>query len=296
MEISKTISLNIDSTLDGKTIKTIIRNHLGISSAIMTKLKKYPDGILVCGIRQNVNKVLKSGDILTLNIRDTTSKNIKPVKIPLDILYEDDEIVVVNKPRNMPTHPSQNHHNDTLANGIAYLYREKGFTFRPITRLDRDTSGIVIIAKNQLSASVLSKQMQTFKIQKQYIAVCHGIFDIKQGIIDAPIARVEGSGILRQVAPWGKQAITEYQVIEENNDFSLVKLNPKTGRTHQLRVHLSHIGHSIYGDDMYGSKVKNASTLLHCQKICFCHPQTNERMEICAPVPDDMKNIMCNLD
>ncbi len=166
MEISKTICVSIDNSLDGKTIKTVMRNHLGISAAIMTKLKKYPDGILLDGVHQNVNKVVNQGDVLTLNIRDAASQNIEPADISLDILYEDEEILAVNKPRNMPTHPSQNHHHDTLANGVMYRYKDTSFTFRPITRLDRDTSGVVLIAKNQLAASVLSDQMQSFKIQK----------------------------------------------------------------------------------------------------------------------------------
>ncbi len=294
MDISKTISINIDNTLCGKTIKTIIRNHLGISAAIISKLKKYPDGILLDGVHQNVNKVVKCGDVLTLNIRDSKSQNIEPVDICLDVLYEDDEIIAVNKPRNMPTHPSQNHHSDTLANGIMHRYKDTSFTFRPITRLDRDTSGVVLIAKNQLAASVLSKQMQSFKIQKQYVAVCHGIFKNKQGTIDAPISRVQGSGILREVSDSGKQATTDYQVTEEYDNLSLVSLRPKTGRTHQLRVHMAYIGHPIYGDDMYGSDIKNKSTLLHCQKICFYHPHTKELMEICAPIPEDIMTAIKN--
>ena len=291
MDITKTIKLSVDETTSEKTIKTLLRNHLGISAAIVTKLKKYSDGILVNGVHQNVNYIVKNGDELCINIRDNASRNIEPVDIPIDIIFEDEEIIVVNKPRNMPTHPSQNHHGDTLANGVMYLMKDKSFTFRPITRLDRDTSGIVLIAKNQLCASNLSEQMQNLKIQKQYIAVCHGIFENKSGVIDAPIARVDGSGILREVSKSGKHAVTEYQVIDEKNGLTLVKLFPKTGRTHQLRVHLSHIGHPIYGDDMYGSPIKNGCTLLHCEKISFIHPKTNEKTEIFAPIPKDIKNI-----
>lgn len=291
MDITKTIKLSVDETTSEKTIKTLLRNHLGISAAIVTKLKKYPDGILVNGVHQNVNYIVKNGDELCINIRDNASRNIEPVDIPIDIIFEDEEIIVVNKPRNMPTHPSQNHHGDTLANGVMYYYKNTSFTFRPITRLDRDTSGVVLIAKNQLCASNLSEQMQNFKIQKQYIAVCHGIFEDKSGVIDAPIARVDGSGILREVSDSGKHAVTEYQVIDEKNGLTLVKLFPKTGRTHQLRVHLSHIGHPIYGDDLYGSPIKNGCTLLHCEKISFIHPKTNEKTEIVAPIPKDIKNI-----
>ncbi len=126
------------------------------------------------------------------------------------------------------------------------------------------------------------------------MAVCHGIFKKKQGTIDAPIARVQGSGILREVSESGKQAITEYQITEELGNLSIVKLTPKTGRTHQLRVHMAHLGHPIYGDDMYGSEIVGKSTLLHCQKICFYHPQTNELMQIYAPMPEDIMEIIKN--
>ncbi len=292
MQISKTISLNIEAELSGKTIKNIIRNHLGISSAIMIKLKKHTDGILVNGINQKVNTVLKKGDVLTINIRDACSKNIEPVEIALDILYEDNDILAVNKPRNMPTHPSQNHHGDTLANGVMYRYKNSDFTFRPITRLDKDTSGVVLIAKNPFSAAKLSKQMHSLNIQKQYVAVCHGIFDTKQGTIDAPIARVTNSMILRHISAQGKPAVTEYDVIREKNDISLVRLYPKTGRTHQLRVHMAHIFHPIYGDDLYGSPILDGHTLLHCEKICFCHPDTGKPMEICAAMPQDITCII----
>ena len=292
LDITKTIKLSVDETTDKKSIKVVLRNHIGISAAILTKLKKYPDGILVNGVHQNVNYILNSGDELCINIRDNSSQNIEPIDIPLDVLFEDDEILCINKPRNMPTHPSQNHHGDTLANGVMYLMKDKSFTFRPITRLDRDTSGIVLIAKNQFSASILSEEMQEFKINKQYMAVCHGIFENKNGIIDAPIARAEGSGILRIVSEKGKTAVTEYEVIAEKDGLTLVKLFPKTGRTHQLRVHLSHIGHPIYGDDLYGSEIIGGRTLLHCEKISFIHPKTNAPMEITAPVPDDIKESM----
>lgn len=292
LDITKTIELFIDETTSEKTIKTLLRNHIGISAAILAKLKKYPDGILVNGVHQNVNYILKNGDKLCINIRDNASQNIEPINIPIDILFEDDEIIAVNKPRNMPTHPSQNHHGDTLANGVMYYYKNTSFTFRPITRLDRDTSGVVLIAKNQLSASVLSEQMLNFKIQKQYIAVCHGVFENKSGVIDAPIARLDGSGILREVSESGKTAVTDYEVISEKNHLTLVKLFPKTGRTHQLRVHLSHIGHPIYGDDLYGSPVKDKKTLLHCEKICFIHPKTNENTEIVAKIPEDITEII----
>lgn len=287
----KTIQSVIDSQYDGKTVKTFLKHKLNISSAILTDLKKYPDGITVNGIHANVNVILHSGDVLTLNIYDIPSPNIVPIDIPLDILYENEDVLVVNKPRNMPTHPSQNHHDDTLANGVMYYYREADFTFRVITRLDRDTSGAVLIAKNRLSASHLSEQMQDMQIQKEYVALCHGNPTVPAGIIDAPIAREEGSTIKRIVSPQGKKAITHYELISSHNDLSLIKLNPQTGRTHQLRVHLAHIGHSIYGDDMYGSPIQG-NTRLHCKAITFQNPADGESITVEAPIPSDITELI----
>ena len=283
----KTIQSVIDNQFDEKTVKTVLKHKLNISSAILTDLKKYPDGITVNGAHANVNVILHTGDVLTLNIYDIPSPNIVPVDMELDILFENEDVLVVNKPRNMPTHPSQNHHDDTLANGVMYYFRNTDFTFRVITRLDRDTSGAVLIAKNRLAASRLSEQMQDMKIYKEYVALCHGILTEPEGTIDAPIAREEGSTIRRLVSHAGKTAITHYEVMTSNNGLSLIKLNPQTGRTHQLRVHLSHIGHSIYGDDMYGSPICG-NTRLHCRAITFTNPADGEDITVEAPIPSDI--------
>ncbi len=287
----KTIELTIPELYNCKTVKTVLKHYINISSAILTDLKKYPDGITVNGVRANVTQILRTGDVLTLNIYDIPSPNIVPVDIGLNILFENEDILVVNKPRNMPTHPSQNHHDDTLANGVMYYYRHWDFTFRVITRLDRDTSGAVLIAKNRLAASRLSEQMQKQKIYKEYVALCHGIPSEPMGIIDAPIARVEGSTIQRIVSPEGKTAITRYEVISSKDNLSLIKLNPQTGRTHQLRVHLAHIGHSIYGDDMYGSPIEG-NTRLHCRAISFVNPADGEAVTVEAPMPSDITELI----
>lgn len=287
----KTIKSVIDTQFDGKSVKTVLKHKLNISSAILTDLKKYPDGITVNGTHANVNVILHTGDVLILNIHDIPSPNIVPVDIGLDILFENEDILVVNKPRNMPTHPSQNHHDDTLANGVMYYYRDADFTFRVITRLDRDTSGAVLIAKNRLAASILSEQMAQQSIYKEYVALCHGTPAEAQGTIDAPIAREEGSTIRRLISHEGKTAITHYEVIASHNNLSLIKLNPQTGRTHQLRVHLAHIGHSIYGDDMYGSPIQG-NTRLHCRAITFADPADGKSITVEAPMPSDIVELI----
>lgn len=288
-EMMREITYYITKNDDGRKIKNILRQNLGISAAVLTKLKKAPEGITLNGEGVYATKEAKEGDTLKISLPDEASQNIVPSHIPLDIIYEDEDILAVNKPRNMPCHPSQNHHDDTLANGVMHYYKEKGFTFRVITRLDKDTSGVVLIAKNKISASILSDHMLNGKIYKEYVALCHDAPKVTKGTIDAPIARKEGSTIMRVVDPSGKRAVTEYEVIQNNDDFSLIKLNPITGRTHQIRVHLSHIGCPIYGDDMYGSPLKNEKTRLHCRQIRFNHPMTRKELTIEAPIPDDMK-------
>ncbi len=287
----KHISYRIPPHLNGCRIKNIIRQELGLSSAVLTQLKKYPEGIMLNGKSVFSTCSAGEGDILELTLRDKTSENIVPVNMDLDILYEDEDILAVNKPRNMPTHPSQNHHSDTLANGVMGYYLGREFTFRVITRLDRDTSGIVLVAKNKISSALLTRQLAEGKLKKTYLALCHGSPQKTKGIIDAPIARVDGSTILRCVSKDGKQAITEYEKIGEQGELSLLKLHPLTGRTHQIRVHLSYIGNPIFGDDMYGSPERGESIRLHCRSLTFNHPLSGESMQIHAPVPDDMKDL-----
>ena len=268
-------------------IKSILRQKLGISAAVLTKLKKSPDGILLNGEAAFATKNVKSGDIIEITLKDDNSPNIVPTPMELDIIYEDEDILALNKPRNMPTHPSQNHHDDTLANGVMHYFSGSGFTFRVITRLDKDTSGVVLIAKNKIAASKLSDSMAKGEIQKEYLAICHGTLKDTKGRIDAPIGRKEGSSIMREVHPDGKPSLTQYEVTEKENQLCLVKLNPITGRTHQLRVHLSHIGHPIYGDDMYGSPIEGERCRLHCRAIKFIHPITGENKILEADIPKD---------
>ncbi|MBQ7901274.1 MAG: RluA family pseudouridine synthase [Clostridia bacterium] len=288
----KTVEIIIDTAYDGKPVKTVLKHRLKISAAILTSLKKHSDGILVNGTKAMANTIVHMGDTITINIHDTSSPNIEPCRMELDILQEDEDILVLNKPRSMPTHPSQNHHSDTLANGVMHYYRHSDFTFRVITRLDRDTSGVVLIAKNLLSASLLSEQMRRQAIHKEYIALCHGTPQNASGTIDAPIARVEGSTILRCVSPNGKKSITHYSVVSTHGNLSLINLNPQTGRTHQLRVHLAHIGHPIYGDDMYGSPVIGDRTRLHCRAITFTSPASGETITVEAPIPSDIAELI----
>ena len=278
---------------EGKSVKQIIEQKFSLSARTLSKLKK-SGGIKVGNQTVTVRFVLHQGDVLILDICDTPSQNIEKSDIPLDVLYEDDDILLVNKPLGMPTHPSQGHYGDTLANAVMYRYRDFDFTFRAITRLDGDTTGVVLIARNALSAQRLTDFLQNGKMRKEYSAVVLGVPENEKGIIDAPIARCEDSIIKRKISPDGKSAVTEYELdfIRPDKKYSLVKAFPITGRTHQIRLHLSHMGNPIYGDFLYGEPIDNVRAYLHCSRLTFPHPMTGEILKIFAPLPKDMKEIM----
>ncbi len=279
--------LDIGNDFKGQDIKFILTNYWGFSGSLITALKK-GDCILLNGKKEFVTKVVASGDVLKITLPQANSDNIVPNDIPLCVLYEDEDILVVNKPANMPTHPSIGHYEGTLANGVMHYFRDRAFTFRAVTRLDRDTSGVVLIAKHIVSADKLSKSLISGELTKEYMAVCVGVPSPSKGTIDAPIRR-EAEGIIKRcIKEDGKPSLTEYEVIEEKGGLSLVKLHPKTGRTHQLRLHLSHIGTPILGDFLYGEEISGERTRLHCHTLCFPHPFTGKAMKITAPLPEDM--------
>ena len=289
--MNKTIKILVDDVFSGKEVKYFLKKVIGISDAIITDLKKTEEGILVNNERVFVTHILKAGDSLSINITDKKS-DITESDIPLDIIFEDEDIIVLNKQRGVPTHPSLNHYEDTFANGLMKYYSGKDFTFRAVTRLDRDTSGVVIVAKNPFSGAILSENMKAGKIKKEYQAVINGRINPMSGVINAPIKRKYESMILRCVSPDGKTAITVYETLTVNDNFSLVRLNPITGRTHQLRVHLSHMGTPIYGDDLYGAPQTEESVRLHCRKVTLSHPSTGEEISFEADLPEDMK-VLC---
>ncbi len=281
-----------DKSSAGKTVKQIIYEHFSLSSRLVTKLKN-SGGIRVNGENVTVRYVLKENDILSLMLDEENASGIEPVNIPLDVIYEDEYILAVNKPSAMPTHPSYKHRTDTLANGVMYRYRHISFTFRAITRLDEDTTGIVLIARDANTAQKLSLLMRDGKIKKQYLAICDSAPKELKGVIDAPIARDEASVIKRKISSDGKSAVTEYEVLRVLYDGKcLIRLFPKTGRTHQIRLHLSHIGCPINGDFLYGVQKANERALLHCEALSFIHPETGEEMLIKAGLPEDMSVLL----
>ena len=229
----------------GMTILTFLRRQ-GISTGMMRRLKQ-TDGIRLNGDSVTVRHTLQEGQTLVLQMPSSRSA-IVPVPMDLDVVYEDDWLLAVNKPSGMPTHPSQNHYEDTLANGVAHYFQNTPFTFHPITRLDRYTAGLVLIAKNPVAAAHLSRQAKAGTMQKTYFALTDGIPQPLSGTVDLPIGRVEGSVIAREIRPDGKPSLTRYETVATQNTTAWVKVQPITGRTHQIRVHMAAIGCPLLHD------------------------------------------------
>lgn len=262
--------------------------------AVIVHLKKTPNGILLNGAWEYVNTVLKTGDVLEIHlIEQESSEKIPPIYAPFSIVYEDEDILVIDKPANMPIHPSLNHYENTLANAVCYYFASKNipYTFRCVNRLDKNTTGLTIIAKHMLSSAILSQDVAIKRIEREYLAIVSGETD-DFGTIDAPIGRKEASTIERQIDyENGERAITHYQKIGTKNGYTLLSLKLDTGRTHQIRVHMSSIGHPLIGDFLYHPTSNELPRqALHSHKLHFVHPITKETMEFTAPMPQDMND------
>ncbi len=289
----------IGSQYEGRTLLSYLKFTLKISSSCITKLKQDEHGLEVNGKHVTVRYILQVGDILHVNIDDSfeqANQNIEPVDIPLDVIYEDKDLLIINKPPYMPTHPSHNHHSDTLANAVAHLYKTRGlpFVFRPVGRLDRNTSGIVVLGKNMPAAAHFTKERQNDRVQKSYIAIVCGEMSENKGEITTPLKRQAESIIIRTVCDADDEgamsAQTFWEKLYSGHGISLVRAYPKTGRTHQIRVHLASIGHPILGDDIYGEESEYIQRhALHAYTLQFSLPFSEQMKTVDASIPEDMK-------
>ena len=296
------IHYRIPNSYEGHKISEFLRNQ-GISTKSIIRLKSDVKNVLLNDEPGFINRILKKDDRLTLCVKELeSSKKIPPVDLPLSIIYEDEDILIVNKPANMPIHPSMNNYENTLGNAVAYYYMKKGepFLYRCINRLDRDTTGLTILAKHYLSCGILYDKMESREIKRTYYAIVENrtVFDapyahrlLQTGTIDLPLGRRPDSAIERMVdIKNGDKAITHYRVLATNDGLSLLELQLDTGRTHQIRVHMQAIGHPLIGDFLYNPKDTHMKRqALHAGKLSFRHPITKEILSFTAPVPQDMQ-------
>ncbi len=265
-------------------IRDYLKNRLGLSTSLIATVKY--DNVLLNGIPVHMRATVKNGDRIDISLPEEDSENIEPIDIPLNIIYEDEYIIAVNKPSNMPVHPSRGNHLPTLANGVR-AYFGKPFVFRAVNRLDRDTSGIVLIAKDRLSGAKLYRSMKEKHFMKIYVAHICGIPEEKHGFISAPIIREAEGSIKRVVRNDGKESLTEYEVISvDEYGNSTVRVIAHTGRTHQIRVHMAHIGHPLVNDFLYGTRKEGKTYSLHCESLSFPHPVSGEAITLRAENPN----------
>ena len=291
------LSYQIDKDEHYDNVLHVLKEQFLLSDRLITKLKK-ANKIYLNDLQTYTKKSLTVGDTVSVLIDfEEDNSNIVASNIPLNIIYEDDYLLVLNKPANIAIHPSILHFDNSLSNGVKFYFDKLGLKkkIRIVNRLDRNTSGIVILAKNEYIQECLIKQMKTNEFKKEYLAIAKGILESKSGTLNFPIARKEGSIIERTVSSDGDSAITHYDVVKEFNNLSLVHIVLETGRTHQIRVHFSHIGHPILGDTLYGSPSKLINRqALHSYKLTFIHPVTKKVVSLEAPLPNDIKNIINN--
>ena len=284
---------------EGRLLREFLRQLPGLSGGILTELKKTDNGITVNGEHKTVRYVLRAGDEVCLTLDETQKTDVEPVDIPIEIIYEDDDMIAVNKPSGMPTHTSHNHHYDTLSNALAFYFKDKNFVFRAVNRLDNPTSGVVLVAKNRPAAYCLADQFYKKETEKTYFAVCHGIPAQKSGIINKNIRREAESVIIRTVCgeDEGRVCITEYECVktgEYNGEpICYMKLVPRTGRTHQLRLHLSYIGLPILCDGLYGDGFDAGlhRLALHAASLKIKRLSDGRFITVTAPTPTEFDGL-----
>ncbi len=294
--MNRTIDYIIDSASGGLRVEQYLRRR-GYSGQNLSEIKRMPESVLVNGIHYYMRQQLSAGDHLSIRISETKcSEKIPPVRLPLDIVYEDEDIIVINKPAGMPIHPSLNNYTNSMANALAWYYQEQGkpFIFRCCNRLDRDTSGLTVVAKHLVSGNILSDMVRRRKIHREYQAIVRGAVTPSSGTINAPLARKPGTIIERTVDfEHGETAVTHYTVTDMQNGHSLVSLCLETGRTHQIRIHMKYLGYPLIGDYLYNPDMEYIHRqALHSHRLCFTHPITGKPLEFTALLPEDMRRVL----
>ena len=294
--MNRNIDYIIDEDSAGLRVEQFLRRKR-YSGQNLSEIKRMPKSILVNGVHYYMRQELSKGDHLQVCICETkNSEKIPPTNLPLDIIYEDEDILVLNKPAGMPIHPSLNNYTNSMANALAYYFQSQGkpFIFRCCNRLDRDTSGLTIVSKHLVSGSILSDMTKYREVHREYLAIARGSVTPSEGTIQAPLGRKEGT-IIERTVDWehGEDAVTHYKVVKEANGHSLVSLRLETGRTHQIRIHMKYLGYPVIGDYLYNPDMEYMTRqALHSHHMEFTHPITGEHMSFTAPLPEDMARVI----
>ena len=291
------LNLPISSALDGLEVNTLLRRHLHLSGTVLRRVKWLEDGILLDGARVTTRAVVRTGQLLSVRLTPPArTSGMLPRPGPLDVVYEDRDLIVVNKAAGVPVHPGPGHYDDTLGNYLIWHYDQTGepADFHPVHRLDRGTSGLMVLAKHPHAQELLRQQLHTGDFRRIYLAVCDRAPDPPSGVIDAPIGPREGSLIQREIRPDGQPARTHYQLRCVRQGRALVELALETGRTHQIRVHMASIGCPLIGDFLYGTEQPGLipRPALHSWTLHLTHPITGIQLTLTAPLPDDLRALL----
>lgn len=299
MEASKVrrLELRVTPELAGIKVDTLLKKHMGLSGTVVRRIKWLEDGILADGRRVTTRYCPQDGEVLSVRLSDEQRRSgIVPRPGPLDIVYEDGDIIVLNKSAGVSVHPGPGHFYDTIGNFLLDYYDSKGepSDFHPVHRLDRGTTGLLVAAKHPHAQEVLKNQLHTSGFQRTYLAICQGVPQPPAGVIDAPIGPKPGSLMEQMVRTDGKPARTHYRTLSLHSGRALVELRLDTGRTHQIRVHMAHIGHPLLGDFLYGQEDRELipRAALHSVRLALRHPITGQEMTFTAPLPEDMRHLL----
>jgi 23S rRNA pseudouridine1911/1915/1917 synthase len=289
---------------DGFLLKTILQKRMGVSRKLLSRVKLSEQGITVNGVRQYISVHVRAGDLVELRMEHEESEDILPQDLPLTIIHEDEQLLILAKEAGIIVHPTHGHYMNTLANGVVYHWKQAGlsYRFRPVHRLDQETSGVLAIAKTPYAHQQISEQMIAHQVKKEYLAFVWGVVETGSGTINEPIDRDPEQPHVRIVKTDGYSAVTHFEVVEQFDQGACVRIWLETGRTHQIRVHMRHLGHPLIGDKMYTlEKYAEAACLLpegnlrrqalHAYKLGFLHPGTREHVEFTAPMPEDLINL-----
>ena len=293
------LEIVISSQLDDQSVHNVLRRSLRLSGTLLRRIKWLEDGILLDGVRVHTRVTVQTGQVLSVRLSDPEHvSEIPPEPLPLDIVYEDRDIVVVNKAAGMTSHPGPGHWHDTLGNALLYHWQEHDpyADFHPVHRLDKGTSGLMVAAKHPFAQEYLRLALHSGDFQRTYLAVCDALPRPAAGVIDAPIGRSETSILERMVRPDGQRAVTRYETLSTDGVRSLVRLQLDTGRTHQIRVHMAYLGCPLTGDFLYGREdhglIKRPA--LHSAALSLHHPVSGETLDFQQPLPPDMAALCRN--